>query len=404
MKASCDSYGRKFCSCLALCALVFACGRGGLTQTPAFEAPKEAKEDAYQQMALYIQEGFRTYDIAGTYHAYFDSIDDADFADGTGCVIDILLEGNNGFWMERLRCSYDAENDWYTFKGIFEPIFTKNTWYYEYNGHYDADSDADYVKKMLENPAYITTISKTQDSNLPVRYDAENGPLSYDSYKITPVSEWPGGYLEPHLYTYYDDRMDLYITIDYPQIHDAENEGLEARINAALRETFFSAYNAELHKITEINPTKEAYGSITKNYVVTRADESYLSMRIYNYMDFRGNGHPGEWEDGLTINRKAGEILHLQDVVGKDKTPITLLDTDAFHIIWTMTPQDQTAAEQNWFQLLRKNWEWYESGAELSSLDAKFYLTTDSLGLITDLSYEYLRMEASFADLGITLP
>lgn len=283
-------YGIAFCFCLALCIL---------PADSSAKLPPEQK-DAYQQMSLYIQEGFRTYHIDDTYQAYFASIEDSE--KGT---CDILLEGENEWWEERIAYSYDAENGWYTFEGVFEPIFTQDRSFYKFRG-YEIDQDADFVANMRKTYVYSAEISKKTDMTLPIRYDSENGPIECDLWKMTPDSERTESYIKPYLYTYYDDRMDIYITIEYPQVSLEDNE-LEEQINAELKQAFFYSYGYE--EKNEWNPTDEAYGEITRNYVITREDEECLSIRIYEYNDFRGANHPNEWEQVLTINMKTGEPL-----------------------------------------------------------------------------------------------
>jgi hypothetical protein len=227
--------------------------------------------------------------------------------------------------------------------------------------------------------------------------------VEYDDRKITPIDEEPGGYYtQSYLYSYYDDRMDIYITIDYPQIYSKDNNDLETQINAELRKAFLSFYDSEIYKESEIDPAKEAYGLINRNYIITRADESYLSIRIFTYSDFRAGAHPSDGETGITINRKTGEVLCLQDVVGEYFTPISLLDTGKFHI----EPQEEysEAINEQWFQMLHEYWERNDGYSALTTLDSEFYLTPDSLGLITSLGNEYMRIEATFTDLGITFP
>lgn len=120
---------------LAVCALAAGCGQ------------TTEQEDAYQQMAMYIQEGFRTYGIEGTYQAYFEEIKEIE-----DIYCDILLEGENEWWEERISGSYDAETGWYTFEGVYEPIFAENVPEGNPWGHLKEDSD--FVTNMRENYVY----------------------------------------------------------------------------------------------------------------------------------------------------------------------------------------------------------------------------------------------------------
>lgn len=384
-----------FIFCLGICALTAGCGYTGTAdaskQKPEGKAAAEElsdlafeQEDAYQQMALYIQEGLRTYDIEGTYQVYFGELGKS--------VCEILLEGENEWWEERISCSYDAENGWYTFRGEYEPIFRENPFIWE-----QLAEDSDYVKKMRENYVYSTQISKNQDIVSNIHYHSENGPVECDIWKMVPDTEnsyVTPYFLRPYLYTYYDDRMKIYITIEYPQIC-LKDDVLEGKINEALKNAFFYSYDYDDEE-SRLNPREQTYGEITRNYVITRLDEAFFSMRIFEYNNSRGANHPNKLERGITVDMKTGEVLCLQDVISGGWTPVSLLDTGAFHCI---SPEID---EENWMRQVRESWE-HDRYAELSSLDSKFYLTQDGLGLITEVSRYYGPIEASFEELGLEL-
>ena len=74
------------------------------------------------------------------------------------------------------------------------------------------------MKRIRENYVYQTQIAKNLDIAVPINYDSPNGPMEHDDRKMLPDSEWVSRYVEQYLYTYYDDRMDIYITIEYPQV------------------------------------------------------------------------------------------------------------------------------------------------------------------------------------------
>lgn len=347
--------------------------------------------DAYQQMTLYIQEGFRTYEVEGTYQAYFQEIEKLD--DGT-FECSILLEGKetDELWSEEVAYSYDEENAWYTFEGIFEPIFTKDP----FEG---VSEDSDFVKEVRKNHVYSAEIAKKKDISAPIHYISENGPVERDMWKRPPDSEWVDRYVRTYLYTYYDDRLDIDITIEYPQLSLSSGyDELEEKINTKLKNAVFFPYGYKEGE-SVWNPLDEAYADITRNYVITREDENYFSMRIFEDNYYRGANHPNQFERGLTINMKTGEVLRLQDVVGSDRTPMSLLDTGAFHCLWVWkdgNESDEEAAE-NWMNQLHDSW----FHMELSSWDPYFYLTQDGLGLITEISRYYTPIEATFADLGL---
>lgn len=381
------SYGVRGISCLVLvlcCVLAAGCGQYEPAQTP-FEPA-----DAYRQMALYIQEGFRTYDVEGTYQAYFGEIRSYN----NSCSCDILLEGENEWWEEGIYGSYDAESRWYTFQADYEPILLENA------GEVDRlRKDSDFATKMRENYVYSTQISKDQNIASDIHYHSGNGPIERDFRKEVPATErYARNYSWPYLYSYYDDRMDIYITIEYPQIY-LDDKTLEKQINEKLRNAFFYSYDYD-EEGSLLNPREEMYGEITRNYVITRQDETYFSMRIFEYNDFRAANHPNEFETGITINMKTGEVLGLQDVIGENWTPVSLLETCAFHCL----PGDiinEEADSETWIQNLQTTWEGYDRYATLAPLDSYFYVTPDSLGLITSLANFYVPMEAAFEDLGV---
>lgn len=405
--------------CFGICILFAGCGNTGQEETEVIEIVSDAAEsseeevllesettvqdiqendftglspeqiDAFQQLTLYIQEGFRTYGIEGTYQAYFGDIEGEDGK----YRCDILLEGEGELWGEIISYTYDAQSGWYSFKGQWENIFTKDSfWVLREN-----DS---FVEEIRKSYVYQTQIAKNMDIAVPIHYDSENGPIEHDERQIVPDSEWMGRYVRHYLYTYYDDRMDIYITIEYPQVWLKDDE-LEERINAALRDAFFYTYYSAAED--EWNPSSEAYTEINRNYVITREDETYLSMRIYEYNSFRGANHPNEWETGITINMQTGEVLQLRDVIGDDWTPLSLLDTGAFQCLWFWKDGNESNKEssEQWLQDVREQWENYGRYGSLDALDSDFYLTQDGLGLITSVSRYYTPIEAKFKDLGL---
>ncbi len=404
----------RFGACFAICILLTGCGNAGqekieivsdVAESSVEEVLSESETtaqdvkendfaglspeqiDAYQQLTLYIQEGFRTYGIEGMYQAYFGEIEDEDGK--YECVI--LLEGEGELWGETISYTYDEQSGWYSFEGQRENIFTKDS-------SWALREDSSFVEEMRENYVYQTQIAKNLDIGVSIHYDSENGPIEHDERKMLPDSEWMGTYVEHCLYTYYDDRMDIDITIEYPQVWLKDDE-LEERINAALREAFFYTYDTEEK---EWNPGGEAYGDINRNYVITREDETYFSMRIYDYNSFRGANHPNQWETGITINMLTGEVLQLRDVIGDDWTLLSLLDTGAFQCLWFWKDGNESDKESSewWLQNVREQWENYDSDS-LDKMDSFFYLTQDGLGLITSISRYYTPIEAKFEDLGV---
>ena len=107
----------------AIYILLAGCGNAGQEETEVIEIVNDAAEssaeevpeqiDAFQQLTLYIQEGFRTYGIEGTYQAYFGEIEGEDGK----YECEILLEGEGKLWGEFISYTYDEQSGWYSFEG-----------------------------------------------------------------------------------------------------------------------------------------------------------------------------------------------------------------------------------------------------------------------------------------------
>ncbi len=111
------------------------------------------------------------------------------------------------------------------------------------------------------------------------------------------------------LYTYYDDRMEVSITIEYLQISSDDSE-FATVANENLKKAFFYGYASD--DAEQLLPQKKMYSEICRRYTITREDERYLSLRIYENNYFRGANHPNEWETGITIDMQMGEVLGLR--------------------------------------------------------------------------------------------
>lgn len=353
----------------------------GLTDS----SPQQNAESTsvYQQAALYIQEGFRKYNVKGSYHAYFSEPEPIG-ADGYTC--EVLLVGETGSWEEKIFYTMD-ESGWYTFQGEYEPVMTGDEFYV-------MDQTNDYCTNLMENCVYETQFAMDTDLQTPVRYFSENGPTLSDGAQIGFFNDnWEQYtdlhyYVEPYLYSYQDERLDTDIIIEYPQV-SMENEELETTVNAQLREAFFYGYYPD----ETLTPEKKMYVFINRMYKVTRNDADYLSFRISEYNSFRGANHPNEWETGITIDMHTGQIIRLQDIVEENYNIIDLLDTNAFTCLWEWS--DTT--EEAWLKSVRESYENY--GETLDDYNNYFYLTEDSLGLITQVSRYYTCIEADLDSL-----
>lgn len=362
---------------------------------------------AYQQMAMYIQEGFRTYYVEGEYQAYFGPIEGGasgiwvdgsyismrDKTDSEYFCCDILLEGESGQWREEMAFTYDAEADWYVFSSQYEPLFTgDSSW---------AEWDDSYAAEVRGNRVCQITIARDADIAAPIRYDSENGPMERD---LRLDNVWFFGdednglayQITPRAYYYWDERLDVDIDIQYPQVElEKGKEEMEEAINEKLREAFFYGYDWD-EEVNLLVPGEHMYSEIERRYMITREDERYLSMRIYEYNSYRHANHPNDWETGITLDMRTGEIVRLEDVLGSDEieelTLKELLEKGNFRCLWEWEPEDK-----GWIEELKEE----HGHSLLSDYEPDFYLTDTGLGLITSLSRYYTCLEADYKDLGV---
>ncbi len=335
--------------------------------------------DAYEQMALYIQEGFRIYGIEGAYQAYFGPVEEEE----KSFFCDILLEGEEELWRERISYTVDEENAWYTFEGQYEPLFSGDSFWM-------LDEDDSYAADLKENYRYEVRIAGRTDLPAAIHYDSEGGPIGKDIGKEVPFRDMASGYgyyVHPMLYTYQDERLDISITIEYPYI-SLSDEDLEETVNEVLRDAFFYGYYSD----DRLYPEKSMYTLIGRTYSVTREDERYFSVRIYegNYM--RGANHPNEWETGVTIDLQTGKVLHLEDVIGKGRSVKSLLESGVFESLISWENQ----STQEWIDELH-----LREDEPPGEYDSGFYLLEDGIGIITSTGRYYNCLEAKFEDLGM---
>lgn len=354
--------------------------------TQNLESQEAQLPDLYQQIALYLQEGFRKYNIEGVYQLYFEYIDESK----TDNYCTILLEGKNTFWEESISYTYDEESGWYTFHGQYEPIFAKAFYLKE-------NENSSFVTEMKENYIYQTQISKYTDIPASIHYDSDQGPVEKDEIWFLSPYEQNGFtynmreelpyFIQPNLYSYLDDRLGVDITIEYMKIISSDDE-MDIKINDAIKKAFFYGYDTSISENdgAALQPETSIYTTITRQYFISRADEDYLSLRIYEYNDSRLANHPNEWETGITIDMHTGEVLHLQDIIGEEWTPAELLKTNAFNTDW------------NYFDWIGQLKEDIKKDT-LSDYDSYFYITDKNLGLVTFLSRYYTCIEADLKEL-----
>lgn len=119
------------------------------------------------------------------------------------------------------------------------------------------------------------------------------------------------------------------IIIHYPALHVSDSD-LAKKLNAKIRDAFFYGYNWN-EEPNLLTPEREILTSIERDYLITKEDEQYFSVRISEYNEVRRSADPNEWETGLTLSLETGEALTLRDIVGEKYTTEQLLNSGAFH-------------------------------------------------------------------------
>lgn len=339
-------------------------------------------EALFQQELLFLQQGFRQHGIEGDYTVYFVQPEDQS---DQFCYQDMLLEGEEGFWHERLSYTYAQKKDWYTFSGVYEPVLTKDLFYTSKN-----DKE---VEAFKEDAVYQAELSAGMDLEAPLRFDIPPGPVIYDDRRAE--GNW-GDDLYTYVYVYQDDRLGVTVEIEYPQysLYTDELPKVE-EINQRIKEAFFYGYGRDNE---EWDPSGEMYGDIYRNCEITRADDRYFSVCIYEYNSFRGANHPNEWKSGMTIDLATGKLLTLKDVIGSERTVEELTDTGAFDCLQIWRDGDMTPE-----MLEEANWKQVEEARKWVDAEAAddFYLTSDKLGLTSSIARYYVCMEAPLSEIGL---
>lgn len=377
---------------LSLCLFCTGCFDGGdmhdvTPNIPSSPAPTQVgdaltaqQRDAYEQMTLFIQEGFRTYGIEGNYQAYFgELVMPVTLGKEQVGSCKILLEGETGLWEEQLSFSYVADQDRYTFEGEWEPLLAGDVSWAE-------SEDSDFVVQTRENYMYKTEISQEKQLLIPVRYRAGNGPVDHHEFWLDGDNhrDTDKYIVRPYIYSYLDDRLEFYATIGYPEI-SCEDKALEETINN----------NIQKELIGEIGKD-DMYGEMTSRYKIERADDMYFSIVSYEYYNTQWGAHPAEWPATLTINMETGAVVTLEDIVGEKWDLQELLASDAFDWdqSWWMAWDD---LPEGWEDEVRKD----ASDNTLNDYNHKFYLTEDSLVLYVYYWDDYLPIKAKLSDLGL---
>lgn len=370
-----------------------------LTDFPCAELSPET-EDIFCQILLLLQDGFRRYQVHGTYQVYFSAPEraytDDDGNTVMGCSLllkDIDAVGTDFiYWEENLNFVFDSESDRYTFTWYYEPVMTQDD-------SLAISANFSWAEEVLENCIYETTLSPDTIIDAQVKYDAVPCPVISDNFFTT--SPYFPLHTMSYLYTYQDERMGVYITVSYPALYVSDSD-LTKTLNARIRDAFFYGYDWEKEP-NPLIPEEMILTSIDRSYFITREDAQYFSVRIYEYNEVRRAAHPNEWETGLTLSMETGKVITLRDIAGDAYTPAQLLDSGAFHINWGdlaryLDEEGIVRTEKEWMETIRENYQ----DSTLEDFDTDFYLTDDSLGLIvTTFGDEYVCIEAKLSDLGL---
>lgn len=346
--------------------------------------PKSEENELYSQILLFIRQGMREHRIEGLYTAYFKDMGEEEGRQ------EILLEGEDKYWEESIAYTFDEEERWYHFSGIYEPVLSGDPFYAV------PEPDGD-TKDFIDQAVYQASVSASEEIGAPARFDGPPGPVIYDSRREEGHWRDYSSYLIPYLYLYQDERMGMSASIEYPVISFYPARDVEEELNQAVRNSFFYGYGVEAG---ELEPEHQMYGGIDRTYRITRQDDELLSLRIYENNYFRGANHPNEWETGLTLDLKTGKQVKFSDLLEPDMTVAALLEQGTFHCLWNWRDtQDQKDEdlEREWLSALKDGY----GDQKIESLDSYFYLTEDSLGLITSQGRYYTCIEADLEELGI---
>lgn len=354
-------------------------------QTPSAKSdvPETAcPPEVFDQMLLFLQEGLRERGLMETYQVYFSEPE----AEEDSVYCEALLQKGDTYWTESFSYTYDSERDWYTFSGQYEPVLSQD-WFQQEN--------SENVQALLKSCIHTAELSAYTDVGAPVRYFSESGPVESDNLKDMPYFSLD--MVQPYLYTYQDERLHINVTIEYAQLVLSDKDKEEA-LNKLIRDAFFYSYESDPE--TALKPEEQIYTVITRNYQTVRKDDRFVSLRIYESNCSRMANHPNAWETAVTADLSTGELLTLRDIVGDEITPARLLDNGAFHCLWTWEDAaDSEESCQDWILSIKEDYEQWDY--TLDSLNSDFYLTGDSLGLITHQGRYYTCIEAKLADLGL---
>lgn len=334
--------------------------------TPA-ETPGPELEDAalYRQLGLYIRRGLIDYGRPGVYTLSFGPVEATESSDDF-CAV--AVEGGDGIRSAgRYRVDWDEAADWYTFDCYDEPFLT------------GPGEDAYWYETAAEAAVWSLTVDTGVPEAEPQKFDTP--PIPVETITEHQLG-WIAGAVNAFYrttYHYVDQRHHLELMQIYPRIvsgNEADERLNDALYRYAVEEQFFQE---------SWDYRQECNGIVDSFCELTRDDERYLSMWFYNYEEFRQAPHPNNWMEGLTLDRRTGEKLELNDVLEWDGDDRTLLE------------------EYDWAEVGGIDGGYKEVLEDERAYISGFYLTPDKLVLIVDYERYFVELEADLAVLPLRL-
>lgn len=147
---------------------------------------------------------------------------------------------------------------------------------------------------------------------------------------------------------------------------------------------------------------EDAMLSIEMDVTVTRMDDEYISLFYKGIFNVKGTAHPTHIAEGLILDAKTGEVLHLSDLYKVDKAFVriiceTLAEQGEEYFAW----DSDTEAKEQYLHSM----EWVAD--KLAYYDEPYttttvYLTADGLGFSFPVSHaagDHMEIVIPYAEL-----
>ena len=107
-----------------------------------------------------------------------------------------------------------------------------------------------------------------------------------------------------------DEEKGTYITIEYPQLTEMEDEEKQRKINCIIKDSALEPYYyLELERDNEFDNT-----SWPVEYKIVYASEDILSVRFEGHIYIKGGAHGTNWKYTTNINLNTGERIILEEL------------------------------------------------------------------------------------------